>query len=219
MATDFMNIMQFQNVRDSIINNVLGPAEKGRYRTVGAQRQAKAAEEILGYKREIITYYHSGDIPKGAGSNAGQAQHDCSFRIELAVAMENEANLAVINDPSSTIEQVGAAIQASADASFLADRSMDELIAIAYQILMDPKNYDLGLKPGSVANRWVSAIQKDDVITEGEYVVLTASILLTCRVAEDVVGDAGVSGDFTIDTVIDQPDDDVEKTGITTATT
>ena len=146
MATSFKNIMQFQVVRDSIINEVFGPAEKGRFQTTGFQRQAKDAVEILGYLREITTYYNSGDFPESAGSNAGTAQHDCSFRIELSVSMENEANLEVINDPESSIEQIGAAIQASADASFLADRSMDELIAIAYQILMDPRNYDLGLK-------------------------------------------------------------------------
>lgn len=209
-----MNIMQFQVVRDSIINNVFGPAEKGRFQTTGFQRQAKDAEEILGYKREITTYYHSGDLPLSAGSHGGTAQHDCSFRIELSVAMENETNLEVIEDPSSTIEQIGAAIQASADASFLADRSMDELIAIAYQILQDPKNYDLGLPPGSVANTWVSRIQKDDILTEGEYVVLTANLLLTCRVNEVIVGDEGVLATEGIDTTIDIKDDDNEKTGV-----
>lgn len=218
MSSSFLDIMQFQIVRDSIIDNVFGPAEKGRFQTTGFQRQGKSALEVLGYLREITTYYHSGDFPESAGSNTGTSQHDCSFRIELSVSMENEANLEVINDPGSSVEQIGAAIQASADASFLADRSMDELIAIAYQILMDPRNYDLGLSPGAVADRRISRIQKDDIITQGEYVVLTASMLLSCRVAEDVVGDTGRSGNFTIETVIEQPEDDVTKTGITVAT-
>ena len=79
---------------------------------------------------------------------------------------------------------------------------------------MDNRNLDLGLPIGTVTNRWVTNIQKDTPPAEGEYVILTASMLLTLRTPEEVTGDPGVTGANFIDTEINYGEDQDDKTGI-----
>ena len=52
--------MQFRVVKDSLINNVLGPAEFGRFQTVGFQRQMKGAGEVVGTLRMVQVYFSAG---------------------------------------------------------------------------------------------------------------------------------------------------------------
>lgn len=207
-------MMTFRALKTSIIDNILGPAEAGQFVTIGFQRQAKAAEEVLDSLRTVQVYYSSGDFNKSAGRINGPSQHDITFRIDLAVSKAAEGDLSVINNPESTQPQVEAAILAFQEAADLADQSIDELIEIVYQILMDAENIGLGLADGIVSNRWVDNIQKDNPLPRGEYAVLTASMILTCRVAEAITGIAGTAANI-FDTTVDIDGDDVEKTGVT----
>ena len=51
--------------------------------------------------------------------------------------------------------------------------------------------------------KWISRIQKDQSIEGGDLVVITGNMNFTCRVSEDVQGATPVSGDKTIETVLD----------------
>jgi len=206
--------MMFRTVKDSLINNVLGPAEHGRYRTIGYQRQMKAAGEALGDDRMVQVFFHSGDFAKQGGRVNGVTQHDAIFRIELTTASAAEGDLSVINDPNATAAQVAAAMAAFQEAAAVADESIDELFDLIYQVLMDARNIHLGLETkGEVSNRWVQGLQKDNPIPRGEYVVLTGSVQLGCRVAEQILGDEGVINE-DYDITVDIVGDDIEKTGV-----
>lgn len=204
--------MIFRQIKEALVNQILGPAEAGRFRTVGFQRQVKSAAETLGASRMVQVYYSSGDFPKNAGRINGPTIHDITIRLDLTVSTAAAGDLSVINNPASTSEQIAVALLAFQEAASLADDSIDELFDIVYQIIMDGRNVDLGLPSGTVSNRWIDQINKDDPVPRGEYVILTGSMILTCRAAETVSGDIGVAGNiYNID--INIPDDEVQKTG------
>lgn len=207
-------MMNFRTIKDSLINNVLGPAEAGRFQTIGFQRQSKSAEEVKGNLRTAQVYYSSGDFPKSSGRNSGTAQHDVAYRVDLTVSEPAKGDIAVLNNPGATAVQKAAALLAFQEGSQLVDDSLDELIDVVYQILMDARNIDMGLDKGIVASRWISGVQKDQPIPQGDLVVLTGSMRLTLKTPEVIVGDVGTVGNI-FDTVIDLEGDDVEKTGVT----
>jgi hypothetical protein len=184
--------MFFQTVKDSLINNVLGPAEAGRFQTVGFQRQVKAAEMTLDNLRTAQVFYIGGTFPKSAGRNSGSVQHDVQFRVEFVVSKGTQLDLDVINDPDADNADRALALSELQEASDLADESMDDLFSIVWNILMDANNYDMGLPVGDVASRWIDAFRKDQPVPRGEYVILTGSLTLSLRVNEAIEGDTGV---------------------------
>ncbi len=203
--------MNFRIIKDQIANNILGPAEVGRFQTIGFQRQSTGAAEVLGNLRFVQLFYSSGIFSKSGGRQTGPTQHDITFNVWLTVSAESELDLSTINNESSTPEQVSAALLAEKEACEVADASLDELIEIVYQILMDGNNIDMGLSKGIVSNKWVGSITKDQPTTSGDYVVLTGSMPLTLRTVEDVPGDTGTTIEI-MNTTIDIDNDDTEKT-------
>jgi len=205
-------MMQFRTLKDNIIT-ILGAAAAGRFVTVGFQRQSRSADEIKDSSRTVQLYYSSGDLPRGSAGLTGPAKHVITYRIDLSVSKAAVGDLSVINNPAATPVQISAALAAFQEAADLADQSIDELIEIVYQILMDARNVDLGFNAGGVADRWLSNIEKDNPLPRGDLVVLTASMRLTCSVSEDVLGDSGTAA-TEFDNVVNIEGDDVEKTGV-----
>jgi hypothetical protein len=206
-------MMNFRTIKTSIIDNVLGPAEAGRFQAIGFQRQAKSSAEVKGLLRTVQLYYSSGDFPKSAGRTSGTTQHNVMYRVDLTVAEPAKGDVAALNNPASTPAEKAAALLAFQEGSNLADDSLDELYDIVYQILMDARNIDMGLGKGVVSSRWVGSIQKDQPIPNGELVTLTGSMQLTLKTPEIITGDTGTAAGI-FDTVIDIDGDDVEKTGV-----
>lgn len=210
-------MMNFRTVTDALIT-LLGDSAADRFTVVGHPRQVTDASEIRASKRRVMVFYGGGDFPKSAGRQTGATQHMLSYNIDLQVAEAAQANLNVITDPNSTAAQITAALAASQEASYLADRSFDELADIVYQILMDGRNFDLGLNKGVISSRWVGSIRKDDAQPFGSLVVLTGRLTYTCQTSEEVVGDTGVAmvQPGGISTVVDIDGDDIERTGVDT---
>lgn len=185
------------------------------YVVIGFRRQGKSAEEVLNYGRTVQIFYASGDFVKDVGRMRGNVQHDVTFRIELTVAKDCEGDLSIINDPDSYPDQVSLAINMFQEATDLADTSMDELIELVYQKLMNVTQYDVGLTKGTVSNRWISNVTKNSPVPRGESVILTASMLYTCRMSEEIVGAVGTTGSLIYDVQVDVDNDDIERAGVT----
>jgi len=212
-------MMLFRQVKKSITCAVLGPAEDGRYRTIGYQNQTEDAESSLDNERSVQIYWVGSDFPESASALQGPFKHKITYRIDLSAAKATELDLKVLNDVSATPEDKADALYAFQEAAELADESFDELVDIVYQVIMDARNIDLGMSPGVVSDRWISQAKKDDPVPAGEYALLTGSMTLTCSVSEEAGGDPGVEGAINMSTVVDIVDDDVEKTGIDVTTT
>jgi hypothetical protein len=204
-------MMNFRIIKNQIVSNILGPAEAGRFQTIGFQRQSTGAEEVLGNLRFVQVFYSLGNFGKSGGRQTGPAQHDITYNVWLTASAAAELDLSIINDPESTPEQVSAALLAEKEACEVADTSLDELIDIVYQILMNGNNIDMGLAKGIMSNKWIGTVTKDQPTSSGDYVILTASMPLTLRTVEDVPGDTGTAIGI-MNTIIDIDDDDTEQT-------
>lgn len=209
-------MMNFRLIKDSITDNVLGPAEAGRFRTIGYQKQTADVEDVLGDKRTVQVFYSSSDLPKNASGLQGPFKHEISYRIELAVAQDASVDLAVLNDEGSTDAERATALLGVQESGDKADASFDELVDIVFQIIMDASdpNLELGLAVGVATDRWVGQIRKDDPEPTGEFVLLTGTMMLTCSTSEEAPGDPGVAGAHIIDTTVDIDGDNIEKTGV-----
>jgi hypothetical protein len=159
-------------------------------------------------------YYLRGEFDRASNRNIrGPFQHDVTFRMGLTVSAAATVNLGLINDPESTAGEITAVLAAFHDASELADGYIDELAELVWQILMDARNYDLGMTKGTVSNRWVAQISKDDPLPRGELVVLSGIMDMTCRMTEESLGATPVAAGV-YDATIDIQGDDVEATGV-----
>lgn len=210
--------MNFRLIKTSIIDNVLGPAEAGRYRTIGYQKQTTDVEDVLDNERSVQLFYSSSDFPKNASGLQGPFKHEISYRLELAVSKEAAIDLAVLNNPSSTAIERAAVLTSVQEAADLADESFDDLVDILFQVFMDARNIELGLPVGDATDRWIGQVRKDEPEPTGEFVLLTGTMVLTCSTSEEAPGDPGVSGAKIIDTVVDIDGDDVEQTGVEVTT-
>jgi len=207
-------MMQFRLLKQSIIENVLGPAELGRFRTIGFQRQGIAAEEVIDNSRLVQVYYQEGEFKKSAGAQTGPTGHDITFRVESTVSKAAEGDLSALLDPNSTVSEKSTALLNFQEASALADESMDELFDILYQIFMYGPNLYLGRPANTVANRWVESMEKGNPIPKGELVILAGTLVLSCRVSEEVLGDIGVpNGEYGVN-IIDINGDTEQKTEV-----
>lgn len=206
-------MMNFRTITTAL-NALLASAAAGRYTVAGHRRQTTSAEEVRASKRLVQVYYAGGDFPKSGGGVYGVVKHGMTFAVGCTLSMPAMADLATLTNPLSTPQQRATALLAITEASAEADTAMDELFEIIYQVLMDPRNADLGLPVGTVASRWVDQMIKDDPQPEGSLVVLTGKVVFTCSTSEEVTGEVGVTITGGISTVVDLVGDDVEKTGV-----
>ena len=212
-------MMNFRKIKLSITDNVLGPAEGGRYRTIGYQKQNTDVEDVLGKNRTVQVFFSSSDFPKNASGLQGPFKNEISYRIELAVAEDSAVNLSALKDENATDADREKEWKSFVEAGDAADDSFDELVEIVFQVLMDGRNIDLGLPVGDAADRWVGQIRKDEPEPTGEFVMLTGAMMLTCSTSEEANGDPGVTGAAIIDMTVDLEGDDVEKGGVKVTTT
>lgn len=108
---------------------------------------------------------------------------------------------------TATAAQKASAIAAIREAAEMADRLIDELIDLVFNILMDARNEGLLLDKGVISSRWIPGIQKDTIVEKGDLVLKTANLKYTCTVQEPVPGATGNEPDeiiFDAETPIDE---------------
>lgn len=204
-------MMKFLAVKQAIVNT-LGASAAGQFTVVGWRGHGRAAEQVR--NRIVECRYTDGQFPKSAGRRSGDVQHSMTFTVGLYVSAAAKGNLAVINQQGASASQVAAAIAAFTEAAAIADSDMDALTSSVFEILMNACNREFGLPEGTVSNTWVESIQKNDPLEQGNLVVLTGNITVSCQVAEDVPGETPVVADGGISVVLDIDGDDVERTGV-----
>ena len=218
-------MMEFEKLKQSLIDNIYAPAEGGRFVTTGHQKQRESASAIS-LMRQLTVYFSESSITKAAGQAYGEVMHDVAFKLELAVVADAKVDLSVLNDDSATASAKATALRQMLEAGAVADTEMDEFIRIIFQITMDAANDQMGLVPSDdrlklkrVSDRWVDQIRKDTPVPEGESMMLTASMRLTCRVVEQITGDdLGEFGGKTFNGSLELSGDDISKQGVEVTT-
>jgi len=206
--------MNFQIVKKAIVDT-LGAAAEGRFTVVGYQGQGQDARESKD-RPTVQVFFSQGNFPKSRGAQYGDVQHAMIYAIGVTASAAAKCNLAAINMADALPTQKAAALAAARDASSIADDLWDDTAAAVRNILMDPRNADLGLRVGLVSDRWVDAISKEDPLPQGELVLLNGTVQFSCQTVEPVGGEVSKPAVGGVSTVLDLVGDNVEKTGVTT---
>lgn len=192
--------MKFRTVKAAIVT-LLGNASAGKFRTVGFQPQGESAEQNLNDERSVQVFFSEGTFPKSSASIQGPYDHSVKYDVWLTVSKASEGDLSALENPASTDGERATALAAFELASPLADESLDELIELVFQIIMEADNIDLGLSVGIATNRWIGKIEKDQPTPRGRFVSITALMPITCNMSEEVTGlipTAGEEIDLTL---------------------
>lgn len=206
-------MMDFRVVKDKIIS-ILEAQSNGAFQTKKSQKQSTGATENEIIPR-VTVYYDSGQFPKSSGSYGSDRIHLPVYKVEVQVIAPHKVDLAIMNNDAATIGQKAAALADMINASDNADLIIDEAFENVYQIIMSAINIDLDLPVGTVTDIWIESIKKDQPNTQGEFIILTGSFEITCRVNETVPGEIGTSGtDFDNSMNIkDDPNDNFGTSG------
>ena len=207
--------MNFETIKANIVT-ILGAGAAGRYRTIGNQQQRDSAKLNVDDSRSVQVFYSAGTFPKSGASLRGPIRHEMTFRIELVASKAATVDVATLESSTSTAAQKATALAALQNAASLADDSLDDLFSVAYNVLMD--NSDLDLGPGIVvSSRWVGGFRKDAPHPRGDLVTMVGSADFTCSYFEELSGDEALNVDehgviqpTTID--VDVVNDDVTET-------
>jgi len=181
--------MSFRTLKASIVS-ILGAAAAadGTFRVIGYQDQGLAAEAVADSFRTVRVYYKKGTFDRSRNSTEGPLQHDTQFAIELVSAKAAKGDLATLENPSATNAQRATALLGFQEATFEADESIDELIDKVFQVIMAADMTELGLDVGDISDRWIDEIEKTEIPSQGQFVIIGADLPLTARVVEDLTG-------------------------------
>ena len=186
--------MIFKQIKTDLQTLLNTGAVAGGYQVLGYQREIRNVEEILDGNRTVQVFYAAGQFPKNKGSINGPVHHDLTFRLELYVSKRAEGDLASLEGAADDAARA-LALASFKHAAEVVDDSMDDLIDKIYTLIMNTENRDFArtLPAGVIADRWVTGIQKDSPIGDGEFAGLTALITLTCSAVEDLAGAEGLA--------------------------
>jgi hypothetical protein len=177
-------MMAFRQVKEALVE-VLTQSAQGRYRVLDCQSEL-AASEVAEQNRTVQVIATTGRFVKSSSSLAGSIRHDPTYEIELMVAATATCDLRTIERPGATQQEISAALHSTKDAEQRADAMMDEFVEIIYQAVMSADRLDLGAS--GCVDRWIDSWTKDRPQLHGEYVYLTASMPLNCRLTENISG-------------------------------
>lgn len=207
-------MMNFRVIKQALFEAIVA-AESGLWNTIGHQRQRSDVVQAKGFDRTVEVFYRSGDFPKSGSTNHGPKKHDPSFELALFVSSEAEGDLSILENSASTPAERQTAMAALKDAAGLVDASMDELIDYIYQTVMSAATRYLGLERGLFDVLYISEINKDQPHNEGDLVILTATMRVTCTTEENVTGITGTPA-VSIDTDFSIKDDQGGNAGVKT---
>jgi hypothetical protein len=191
--------MTFEVIRDAL-KTTLTASASGRFNVDTFQRQSHAADELVGSNRHVSVFYRSGSFDKGRSAwLQGPFRHGMTFAVDLLLAAPAKMDLTVLKDPNATPQELMSALAALQEAGDVANLSWDELADIVWNILMDPRNSDLGLPAGTISDRWIANVQKESPAPMGEYVLLSGTMDFTCNAVETPAGEVGVAAAGGVD--------------------
>lgn len=205
--------MNFETIQANLIT-ILGLGAAGRYRTIGYEPQGSSAALNEDFDRSVQVFYVTGDFPKSGSSLRGPMRHEMGFRVEMIASKAATVDVATLDSSTATNAQKATALAGLQKASFLADASLNSLLALVFNVLLD--NSDLDLGPGIVAaSRWFNGFRKDPPHPRGSLVTVTGSATFTCTYPETLSGlealnvdEHGVIQPTIIDVTITNDDDE-----------
>jgi len=186
--------MNFQAVKTAIIALLESYAPKGLFTVMAYQQQVHDADAIAEYNRHVSVFYKTGSFnTAGSRPSAGILQHDMTFDVQMLVSAHALVDLATIDNPASTPQQLASALGAQYSAGAHADELLDDLWHQLFIIFENPLNYQLGQTGITIAEvpgkLRLNDFQKSDIAREGQTVLIGASATLNIRCVELTAGE------------------------------
>ena len=228
--------MAFEVIRDSIIENVLLPAQGNIFRTIRAATPHLGSEGVLDQRQTVAVYNSKIDY----GGSIVDPWGDMTFDIELSVAAEAQVDLLVLEQDFAEAEEQAiyrTALEAVETAEILCDQRLDKLHRIVFQIIMNAQNNELGVDritaenpldvqgeeitvPGfRVQGRMIKKFEKGSPQrdkNEGNLVRMGGVFTLECRAREKIQGEVPIviagGGDF--DVTLELNEETTPKAGV-----
>jgi hypothetical protein len=193
--------MKFQSVKTAIIALLATGATANGYSVVGAQSQSQAAEKLANLA-EVEVVFGDGDFPKSRGGmGGGSLAHDAMFKVVIAVAMPAVVDIATLESPTATPVQRAAALTAAVKSDDATEAKIDAVAAAIWNLIMRPANWQFGQTAIKIANRWISAIHKNDPGKFGSYGSKTGTMDISCTFEEIPTQETPVVGAAVDNTV------------------
>ncbi|MFP3041888.1 hypothetical protein LQZ19_08705 [Treponema primitia] len=190
------------------LENLLIDKSQGKYFVVGVRNRKTDAKKVWEVP-QVTVYYQSGAFPKDHSSIAGPYQHSATIKIELLLGAVATVDLATLKSPTASPADIAAALANSTNATAEVDAKADELLSLLFDIIMQAGNRTLGLDYNPA--RWITAMQKYPPQTQGEIVLMPASMTMTYEVPEYTTSEEGVPGEV-IDTIAQMTADTTGET-------
>lgn len=193
---------------------ILQDAAAGRFKVVGYQNQMKSAEEISALP--LVQFFSwNAQTPKELGSLQGPLYDEMTYVVWITVAASATADLHVLRDLNATDEDRALALLRGSPSGMRSNKLLNKIIAAVRNIIMDARNREFDMPKGIVSNRWVSGWTKNDALLDGQFLTLTASMQINCRIKEDITGEIPIAPTgVVVNSTLDIDGDDVEQTGV-----
>lgn len=203
--------MAFQTIKTALVATLKNDAA-GRFRTDPAMPQSMGSSDIEQIPL-VHVFYAGGDFPKSSAPIRGKTIHEAKYNVLLTIASPCYADIATLEEPTSTGPEIIAALSAVQAANEAADTAFDNLVSIVWNILRDPQNEFLGLDRAtySIANLWIDSVVKENPLNRGEVVIISGSMNLSIRCVEYPPSATATPGLAIINTLHPTAD----KTGLT----
>jgi hypothetical protein len=183
--------MKAFEIKEHLIE-LLASSACGRYNTLGTTNRKTDAEDVS-ITPQITVVYAQGNFDKSSSSVNGPYQHEVTLEIRVLCGATSRANLDILKNPAATPEEIAAALADKSNAVADADKLADETISLLFDIIMRPRNRDLGA--GENADRWIESIKKFDAVDKGDIVLVPAILTLTFHATEYTTEEEGSPGE------------------------
>jgi hypothetical protein len=172
--------MEVDNLKAAL--DALLVANEGTSYVVLRTRDRSNDAAVLKKRPQVSTYIDSGEFPLDGSSVCGPYSHKITIKIDILATAAGKVDLSVLKSDTATPDEIASALAAATTTTAEADAKFDALLALLWNLIMQPENRQLGLDYDP--NRWITGYQKSAPSRQGALALIAGSITMTADVLE-----------------------------------
>ena len=179
--------MDHKEITDSVIN-LLGANADDRFTVFGYRKQGIRSESNEGINRSVQVTCIKGERDEKNSGNKSPHKYDITILLKIYGSEKSKLDLTVLLNPDATAQQIIAALAAKQSAEYLADQSVEAAFEAIYNIIMDKRNYELGVTGYRSTDRAINKWEKTNPLEYGANVLVCLNVYLNFTVEQKVTG-------------------------------
>ena len=129
-----------------------------------------------------------GNFHDRGSSVYGKKTHSFKIQVSIIASARSSYDLALINNPGSTPEQIATAITAGQTATHNAFVSAYDILSLVFSFINNAQNYDLGMDEFEIKDKRYSDYKMSKPVLTGNMATVTIVSSIDCIVEEDTTG-------------------------------